>query len=91
MSTNRGRPPAKVWRGEPPEGPADLGDLASLIRTYLDKTELTPLEQALTDGPYAVPSPDARRSREVVQRARGNGDPVGQKRDSEVDTHPRGS
>ena len=85
------RPPAKVWRGEPPEGPADLGDLALLIRAYLDKNQLTPLEQALTDGPYAVPSPDARRSREVVRRARGHGDPVGQEGCIEVDTHPRGS
>ena len=85
------RPPAKVWRGEPPEGPADLGDLALLIRAYLDKNQLTPLEQALTDGPYAVPSPDARRGRGTFRGSRGHGGPVGQEGCIEVDTHPRGS
>jgi len=85
------RPPARVWRGEPPEGPADLADLASLIRTYLDKNELTPLERALTDGPYASPSIDPHRGRGTVRGARGHGYPVGQKRDSEVYTHPFGA
>ena len=85
------RPPARVWRGEPPEGPDDLADLASLIRTYLDKTDPTPLEQALTDGPYAAPSTDPHRGRGTVRGARRNSDPVGQKGRIEVHTDPRGS
>jgi len=85
------RPPARVWRGEPPEGPDDLADLALLIRTYLDKNQLTPLERALTDGPYAASSPDPHRGRGTVRGARGHGYPVGQKGRIEVYTHPRGS
>ena len=85
------RPPARVWRGEPPEGPDDLADLALLIRTYLDKNQLTSLERALTDGPYAASSPDPHRGRGTVRGARGHGYPVGQKGRIEVYTHPRGS
>ena len=81
----------KVWRGEPPEGPADLGDLALLIRTYLEKNEPTPLEQALTNGPYAAPSPDPHRGRGTFRGSRRNGYPVGQKGRIEIYTDPRGS